>query len=147
MIRRPPRSTRTDTLLPNTTLFRSSAVDAAADAEQARSELEVLAEDYILKRTQAVTLKWAIEKYRERHQDPLLLRAGEIFSTLAPGRYATLKVDTDAPSPRLLGMRDESLTMVEVDAVSEGTTDQLFLALDRESTRMTYRHSCPSRLT
>src|SRR3546814_5071808 len=79
MIRRPPRSTRTDTLLPNTTLFRSSAVDAAADAEQARSELEVLAEDYILKRTQAVTLKWAIEKYRERHQDPLLLRAGELF--------------------------------------------------------------------
>src|SRR3546814_3718960 len=60
----------------------TSAVDAAADAEQARSELEVLAEDYILKRTQAVTLKWAIEKYRERHQDPLLLRAGELFSTL-----------------------------------------------------------------
>src|SRR3546814_9179069 len=28
MIRRPPRSTRTDTLFPYTTLFRSSAVDA-----------------------------------------------------------------------------------------------------------------------
>ena len=107
----------------------TTAVDAAADAEQARSELEVLAEDYILKRTQAVTLKWAIEKYRERHQDPLLLRAGELFSTLTTGRYATLKVDTDAPSPRLLGMRDDMRTMVEVDAMSEGTTDQLFLAL------------------
>lgn len=109
--------------------YGTSAVDAAADAEQARSELEVLAEDYILKRTQAVTLKWAIEKYRERHQDPLLLRAGELFSTLTTGRYATLKVDTDAPSPRLLGMRDDMRTMVEVDAMSEGTTDQLFLAL------------------
>ncbi|WP_099865672.1 ATP-binding protein [Pararhizobium haloflavum] len=108
---------------------RTSAVDAAADAEQARSELEVLAEDYILKRAQAVTLKWAIEKYRERHQDPLLLRAGELFSTLTTGRYTTLKVDTDAPSPRLLGMRDDMRTMVEVDAMSEGTTDQLFLAL------------------
>lgn len=107
----------------------TSAVHAAADAEQARSELEVLAEDYILKRTQAVTLKWAIEKYRERHQDPLLLRAGELFSTLTTGRYATLKVDTDAPSSRLLGMRDDMRTMVEVDAMSEGTTDQLFLAL------------------
>ncbi|WP_447953228.1 AAA family ATPase [Sphingopyxis chilensis] len=107
----------------------TSAVDAAADAEQARSELEVLAEDYILKRAQAVTLKWAIEKYRERHQDPLLLRAGELFSTLTTGRYATLKVDTDGPSPRLLGMRDDMRTMVEVDAMSEGTTDQLFLAL------------------
>src|SRR3546814_18229260 len=29
MIRRPPRSTRTDTLLPYTTLFRSAAVDGA----------------------------------------------------------------------------------------------------------------------
>jgi len=107
----------------------TAAVDAAADAEQARSELEVLSEDYILKRAQAVTLKWAIEKYRERHQDPLLLRAGELFSTLTTGRYATLKVDTDGPSPRLRGMRDDLRTMVDVDAMSEGTTDQLFLAL------------------
>ena len=107
----------------------TAAVDAAADAQQARSELEVLAEDYILKRTQAVTLKWAIEKYRERHQDPLLLRAGELFSTLTTGRYATLKVDTDGSSPRLRGMREDMRTMVDVDAMSEGTTDQLFLAL------------------
>jgi len=107
----------------------TAAVDAAADAEQARSELEVLAEDYILKRTQAVTLKWAIEKYRERHQDPLLMRAGELFSTLTIGRYATLKVDTDGPSPRLRGLRDDMRSMVDVDVMSEGTTDQLFLAL------------------
>lgn len=107
----------------------TSAVDAAADAEQARAELEVLAEHYILKRAQAVTLKWMIEKYRERHQDPLLLRAGELFSTLTIGRYATLRVDTDGSSPRLLGLRDDGRTMVEVEAMSEGTTDQLFLAL------------------
>src|SRR3546814_5983770 len=31
MIRRPPRSTRTDTLFPYTTLFRSSAADERAD--------------------------------------------------------------------------------------------------------------------
>jgi uncharacterized protein YhaN len=107
----------------------TSAADAAADAEQAKSELEVLAEHYILKRAQALTLKWAIEKYRERHQDPLLLRAGELFSILTTGRYATLRVDTDGPSPRLLGLRHDGRTMVEVGAMSEGTTDQLFLAL------------------
>src|SRR3546814_3648200 len=32
MIRRPPRSTRTDTLFPYTTLFRSPALDAAEPA-------------------------------------------------------------------------------------------------------------------
>jgi len=107
----------------------TSAADAAADAAQARAEIEVLAEQYILKRAQAVTLKWAIEKYRERHQDPLLLRAGALFSVLTTGRYAALRVDADGPSPRLLGMRDDGRTLVEVGAMSEGTTDQLFLAL------------------
>src|SRR3546814_18663501 len=48
-----------------------SSADAASDAEQARAELAVLAEDFILKRTEAVTLRWAIEQYRERHQDPM----------------------------------------------------------------------------
>jgi uncharacterized protein YhaN len=107
----------------------ASAADAAADAEQAKSELEVLAEHYILKRAQAVTLRWAIEQYRERNQDPLLTRAGELFSILTTGNYSTLRVDTDGPSPRLLGMRADGRTLVEVGGMSEGTTDQLFLAL------------------
>src|SRR3546814_8844363 len=37
MIRRPPRSTRTDTLFPYTTLFRSLAADAAADLVSLRA--------------------------------------------------------------------------------------------------------------
>jgi len=107
----------------------SSAADAAADAAQARSEIEVLSEQYILKRAEAVTLKWAIEKYRERFQDPLLQRASTLFSMLTVGRYSGLRVDADGSSPRLLGMRDDGRTLVEVGAMSEGTTDQLFLSL------------------
>ena len=106
-----------------------SAVDAANDADHARAELAVLSEQYILKRAEAVTLRWAIEQYRERHQDPMLLRASELFSTLTIGRYAALRIDNDASTPRLLGMRDDGRTVVEVGAMSEGTTDQLFLAL------------------
>ncbi len=105
------------------------AVDAATDAEQARAELGVLSEQYILKRAQAVTLRWAIEQYRERHQDPMLLRASELFSTLTIGHYAALRIDNDGASPRLLGLRDDGRTVVEVGAMSDGTTDQLFLAL------------------
>src|SRR3546814_15933784 len=40
MIRRPPSSTRTDTLFPYTTLFRSAAVDLGGDVEgNARREV------------------------------------------------------------------------------------------------------------
>jgi len=106
-----------------------SAVDAATDAGQARAELAVLAEQYILKRAEAVTLRWAIEQYRERHQDPMLTRASELFSTLTIGRYAALRIDNDGGAQRLLGMRDDGRTVVDVGAMSEGTTDQLFLAL------------------
>lgn len=106
-----------------------SAADAASHAEQARAELSVLSEHYILKRAQAVTLRWAIEQYRERHQDPMLLRASELFSSLTIGRYASLRIDNDGSAPRLLGLRDDGRTVVEIGAMSEGTTDQLFLAL------------------
>src|SRR3546814_11617561 len=40
MIRRPPRSTRTDTLFPYTTLFRSSLPSQIASAEGRRAERE-----------------------------------------------------------------------------------------------------------
>lgn len=106
-----------------------ASANAASDAAQARAELSVLAEHYILKRAQAVTLRWAIEQYREQHQDPMLLRAGELFRTLTVGRYVNLKIDNDGATPRLLGLRDDGRTVVEVGAMSEGTTDQLFLAL------------------
>src|SRR3546814_9934833 len=54
MIRRPPRSTRTDTLFPYTTLFRSvdqrgtGGVEGAALAERGAGAVAVPAVDYLL---------------------------------------------------------------------------------------------------
>src|SRR3546814_13222108 len=48
MIRRPPRSTRTDTHFPYTTLFRSLALDLV---EQRRGELVLAAVEPVLRRT------------------------------------------------------------------------------------------------
>src|SRR3546814_13596718 len=42
MIRRPPRSTRTDTLFPYTTLFRSAGPAAAAAAVEEQTEFTVV---------------------------------------------------------------------------------------------------------
>ena len=106
-----------------------TAADAASDAEQARAEMAVQAEAYILKRAQAFTLKWAIEEYRLRHQDPMLVRASELFATLTVNRYSALRIELDGPVPRLLGITDDGRTAVDVTGMSEGTTDQLFLSL------------------
>lgn len=106
-----------------------AAIDAATDAESALAEMAVQAEEYILRRVQAVTLRWAVERYREQHQDPMLTRASGLFSRLTLSRYSGLRVDFESSSPRLLGVSDDGRSIVDLAAMSEGTTDQLFLAL------------------
>src|SRR3546814_1392952 len=44
MLRRPPGSTRTDTLFPDTTLFRSPALDERIRRQRTRAEAALLAE-------------------------------------------------------------------------------------------------------
>ena len=105
------------------------AAGAIADAEQARAEMAMQAENYLLKRAQAITLRWAIERYRQERQDPLLLRASALFRRLTLGRFTELRIDHDAAAPRLLGVRDGGRQAIDVEAMSDGTADQLFLAL------------------
>ncbi len=105
------------------------AAEAAADAAIARAEMDDQAETYLLKRSQAIALRWAIDRYRERRQNPLLSRASALFRSLTLGRYSELRIDLDASPPRLLGLCEDGASLVDVEHMSEGTSDQLFLAL------------------
>lgn len=108
---------------------QQDAADRASDVELARAELEILAETYILKRTQRLLLEHAMKRQAERARHPLLTRASELFQTLTLRRYAELIIDREAEKPRLLGVCEDGQTTVQVDDMSEGTQDQLFLAL------------------
>ncbi len=107
----------------------ANASEAAADAEMARSELDVQAEAYLLKRTETLLLRWAVERKRKQTQNPLLLRAGQLFSILTSNRYSSLSVYDDGSSSVLLGNSADDSRPVSVGNMSEGTIDQLFLAL------------------
>jgi len=104
------------------------ATTAAADMELAKAEMGAQAERYLRKRSQTTLLRWAIERYRAEKQTPLLRRASELFSTLTLGRYSTLLVDQENSVSRLSALTTDS-SVVPVDGMSEGTVDQLFLAL------------------
>jgi uncharacterized protein YhaN len=106
-----------------------AAAEAAADAAIARAEMDAQAESYILKRAQAAALRWAMDRYRERRQNPLLARASALFRTLTLDRYLELRIDLEAASPRLQGLCEDGASLVPVEDMSEGTSDQLFLAL------------------
>jgi len=99
----------------------------AADMELARSEMVLHAERYVRKQAQVTLLSWAIERYRAEKQDPLLTRASDLFSLLTLGRYTKLLPDPEATS-RLSGLSGDG-RVVPVGNMSEGTIDQLFLAL------------------
>ena len=120
----------------------AAASEAAADAEMARSEMEVQAEAYLLKRTESLLLRWAVERKRRQTQNPLLLRAGQLFNTLTGGRYSGLEIYDDGGSSTLLGNCADDSRPVPVGNMSEGTVDQLFLALRIASIEQSVKAGC-----
>ncbi len=106
--------------------------DAAARAEARRQEamatMADVAERYLKLRTAVRLLKWSMEKFRETRQGPMLGKASSLFNALTQGSFNRLVVDTASATPRLIGIR-ASHERVEVDGMSDGTRDQLYLAL------------------
>ncbi len=109
----------------------------AGQAEAARAESlrqEALArmanavQRYVKVFTAARLLRWAIERYRETRQGPMLSRAGDIFSALTLGSFARLVVDYDSDPLTLYGQRTSG-EHVAIEGMSDGSRDQLYLAL------------------
>lgn len=112
-------------------LERFGAGDAAAQAEarrqEALSEMIAVSERWVRATVETRLLSWAIQRYRESHQGPLLQRAGELFGALTLGSFERLTVEDEGDGAMIMARRggDE----LGVDAMSEGTRDQLYLAL------------------
>jgi uncharacterized protein YhaN len=105
------------------------AAIAAFEMAEARSEMAFQAELYIRKRAEARLLRMAVERYRQEKQGPLLAKASALFETLTLGAFSRLMVDYDGDTPKLAGVRADGASVVSVEGMSEGTVDQLFLAL------------------
>ena len=106
---------------------------AAADAQQGVEErvahLALDVERYARLRLASAVLRESVDRYRKEHQGPVLERAGSLFESLTAGSFAGLRADVDDKGqPVLLGVRADGSTL-QVDGMSEGTADQLYLAL------------------
>lgn len=106
--------------------------DQAARAEAQRQEaiaaMADAAERYLRLQTAARLLKWSIEKFRETKQGPMLAKASTIFNGLTMDSFGRLLVDSEGDTPRLFGVRPSG-EQVDVTGMSEGSRDQLYLAL------------------
>jgi len=102
----------------------------AAEAAAAEAAAVARAVDRYVELTIAIrALTSEIERYRDDHQGPLVARASELFPRLTLGRYAGLSVDFgDQDRPVLRALRGDR-ELLDVEALSDGTRDQLYLAL------------------
>ncbi|MDQ0217663.1 nucleoside triphosphate hydrolase [Peribacillus cavernae] len=107
----------------------NATVKAEQDKESILSRLQFHAEQYVTHKMAALLLQKGIEHYRNNNQSPILTRAGEIFSRLTLYSYHGITVDYDEKDePVLMGVRNNG-DKVRVDGMSDGATDQLYLAL------------------
>ena len=105
------------------------AAQAAAARQEALASMRDVAEQYVRVRTAATLLQWAIDRYRREKQAPLLKRAGQMFATLTLGSFTDLRVEyDDQDHARLAGIRSDQ-SSVSIGGMSDGTVDQLYLAL------------------
>src|SRR5262249_36555525 len=114
-------------------LARMDGGDRAAEtAEKAQTILARLQGDvarYATLKLAAVALNRGIERYREKNQGPILARASAVFAALTGGSFARLQIDDDGDGHSVLkGVRPDG-RLVEVEGMSEGSHDQLYLAL------------------
>ena len=105
------------------------AAVAAADAQTALAEVKTYSEDYLRLRLAELLLGREIKRYQERHQGPLLNRAGELFRAMTLQRYQGLAAELEDGELRLQALLADDRGRVGVAGLSEGTRDQLYLAL------------------
>jgi len=106
--------------------------DAAAQAQQEAEEIVARITrqfgTYARTRLAGALVSRVVQAYREQHQGPVLRRAGAIFTRITLGSFANIVLDYQDDRQVLLGQRLDG-SKVAVAGMSQGTRDQLFLAL------------------
>ena len=105
------------------------AAELAEEAQRILGGLEHAVERYARLRIASTVLARAVERYREKHQGPVLERTNTLFSRLTLGRFEGVRAEYDEQgTPVLAGIRPAG-EIVPVTGMSDGTADQLYLAL------------------
>lgn len=95
----------------------------------AEAEAKALAREWLVLKLASSLLASSMETYRERQADPVMRRAGELFSVLTGGRFSRLVQLYDDRDELQLQAERTGGEKVPLDGLSEGTGDQLYLAL------------------
>jgi chromosome segregation protein len=105
------------------------AAEAAQRMRNAAAEAEEIAARYVRLRLSHTLLRAGIERFRRERQAPLLASAGAVFKDLTQGRYVTLATQEEEDGRMVVvALRPDGFAC-PAERLSEGTRDQLYLAL------------------
>jgi uncharacterized protein YhaN len=122
----------------------SDSCSASADMEAHKADALEAVEQYIRLQLARIVLRGAVEQYREKTQGDMLKRSSELFSLLTGASFSGLKLDwDDADNVALVGVRAHTSENVVLRGMSDGTRDQLYLALRLASMELYARDHGP----
>jgi uncharacterized protein YhaN len=105
------------------------AAELADASQQVLAKVRRLTERFIRVKLATKILRDVIESYRAEHQDPVLKIASRYFKNLTLGSLIALRTDVDDQGQAILiGVRPDG-SRINVEGMSNGTRDQLYLAL------------------
>jgi uncharacterized protein YhaN len=126
-------------------------MDGSGQAAEAQEQVEHLlarirndAEQFIRLRIASVVLRKSIDRFREQSQGPVFQRASDLFGELTLGSFSGLRADyDDKGNAVLIGVRPDDQRTVGVNGMSDGTCDQLYLALRLALLESYFAHNEP----
>lgn len=105
------------------------AAEAAEKAQECLARVHDGVDRYMRLRLALVILRNQIERCRSQNQTPILNRASNLFSQLTLGSFTELQTDfNEKDEPILIGVRPSG-ERVNVEGMSDGSRDQLYLSL------------------
>jgi len=107
-----------------------AAAEAAQRVQDLLAQIGGEAPQYVRLRLASLVLQGAIERYRRKNEGPILRRASELFCRLTRRSFERLVADVNEKGENVLvGLRPGGQATVDLSGMSDGTCDQLYLAL------------------
>jgi uncharacterized protein YhaN len=105
------------------------ASEAALRREAAQTLLGRTAEEALVLHAARALLQAALDRQSAGADQPLLNRIGAVFRTITDGGHAGVKIEESADGQTMVALDADGISRKLLHQLSEGTSDQLYLAL------------------
>jgi len=105
------------------------AAEAAQRREAAQAVLSRTVEEALVLHATHALLQAALDRQATGADQPLLARIGAVFRTITGGVQAGVKIEDTKDGQTMVALEADGVTRKALDQLSEGTSDQLYLAL------------------